>query len=217
LFLPAWYKYKKLRDKTVYMPVCYKNSDGFKFIAIKIYVVILCLLNTIMKTIKSIILSIAMLVAFTSANAQNAAVSTSINNVVTAYINVKNALFADNSKGAATRAKTLNTQINAVSTKDMSAEEQTTWKANVDKLNMDSKHISESASIDHQREHFASLSKNMYAVLKAIKVNTATIYWQYCPMKKSAWLSDVKDIENPYYGSEMANCGKTTETLAPAK
>jgi len=31
----------------------------------------------------------------------------------------------------------------------------------------------------------------------------------YCPMKKLAWLQDVKAMGNPYYGSMMLTCGMT--------
>ena len=88
----------------------------------------------------------------------------------------------------------------------------------IDKLFYDTRHINESKSADHQREHFASLSKNLYEVLKAVRKNTTTIYEQYCPMKKTYWLSETEKIKNPYYGpTAMSTCGKTKETLAAVK
>jgi len=81
----------------------------------------------------------------------------------------------------------------------------------------DARHISSVNAVDHQREHFASLSNNMYELLKALKSNTATLYEQYCPMKKAYWLSESQQIKNPYFGSQMPTCGKVTATLAPAK
>jgi len=169
-----------------------------------------------MKIIKSIGITLLLLAAVISANAQ-ATVSTSINNLTTAYLDVKNALVKDDAATAETKAKTLCDDISAVQTKDMSATQQAAWKSYSDKLSFDSRHISETATIDHQREHFASLSKNMYAVLKAFPVNSNEIYMQYCPMKKASWLSDKKAIENPYYGKSMLDCGGVKETLKGAK
>ncbi|MFY7963827.1 MAG: mercury transporter, partial [Chitinophagaceae bacterium] len=67
-----------------------------------------------------------------------------------------------------------------------------------------------------QRDHFTSLSKNMYELLKAAKANT-TVYYQYCPMfnngKGANWLSKEATIKNPYYGSMMLSCGKVQETI----
>jgi hypothetical protein len=36
---------------------------------------------------------------------------------------------------------------------------------------------------------------------------------QYCPMKKASWLSDSKDIRNPYYGANMLDCGSVKTTI----
>ncbi|EKF53808.1 hypothetical protein I215_15663, partial [Galbibacter marinus] len=42
-----------------------------------------------------------------------------------------------------------------------------------------------------------------------------TLYQQFCPMYDggSAWLSLSKDIKNPYYGSQMLNCGKVQKEI----
>jgi hypothetical protein len=163
-----------------------------------------------MKIIRSIFVALLLTVVAIGAKAQ--ATNAAINNVVSAYLDVKSALAADNGANAEAKAKVLTTQIAAVQIKD-----QATWKKYVDKLSFDARHISETAAIDHQREHFASLSKNLYAVLKEMNANSQTLYWQYCPMKKSNWLSDVQAIENPYYGKAMLDCGSVKETLKGTK
>ena len=169
-----------------------------------------------MKTIKSIFVTLLLFIIVAGAKAQTT-VSSSINNLTTAYLDVKNALVKDDAATAEAKAKTLCDEVSAVQTKDMTAKEQSAWKSYVDKLSFDSRHISETDAIDHQREHFASLSKSMYAVLKAFPVNSNEIYMEYCPMKKAGWLSDNKAIENPYYGKSMLNCGGVKETLKATK
>jgi hypothetical protein len=165
-----------------------------------------------MKIIKSALALLILLSVATYTKAQNEA-GASVNSVIAGYIDLKNALAADDNNTAQAKAKTLNATVAAVQTKDMAAKEQSTWKSYVDKLSFDSRHISESASIDHQREHFASLSKSVYAVAKAFQVNAIPLYWDYCPMKKVNWLSDKQAIENPYYGKSMLDCGGVKETL----
>lgn len=64
-----------------------------------------------------------------------------------------------------------------------------------------------------QREHFAPLSMSIIALAKSSKLSASPIYVQYCPMKKSSWLSSEKSVKNPYYGSAMLTCGKVTETI----
>jgi len=41
------------------------------------------------------------------------------------------------------------------------------------------------------------------------------LFKQYCPMFDggSNWISDSEEIENPYYGSQMHNCGETVEQM----
>jgi hypothetical protein len=44
-----------------------------------------------------------------------------------------------------------------------------------------------------------------------------TVYYQFCPMMNDGngayWLSETRDIRNPYYGESMLTCGETVETL----
>ena len=73
--------------------------------------------------------------------------------------------------------------------------------------------ISQSNDIKLQKEKFASLSVNLFALAKKIKLSTLPIYQIFCPMKKAIWLSDTKAIKNPYFGSVMLTCGSIKETL----
>ena len=72
------------------------------------------------------------------------------------------------------------------------------------------------AKLDHQREHFDMLSKDMYDMVKTFGTDQ-TLYVAHCPMfikKKGAdWLSETKEIKNPYYGKEMLTCGSIKEEI----
>ncbi|MEO6852226.1 MAG: DUF3347 domain-containing protein [Mucilaginibacter sp.] len=166
-----------------------------------------------MKILKTVLLSLTLFFAFGSIKAQDAAITTSVNKVINAYLGVKNALIVSNNENTKSKAKELLDMIGAVPVAQLTAEQKTIWAAYTDKLQFDSRHISESAAIDHQREHFASLSKNMFELVKGLKMNAITLYEQYCPMKKATWLSETAAIKNPYFGNQMLTCGKTTETL----
>jgi hypothetical protein len=43
------------------------------------------------------------------------------------------------------------------------------------------------------------------------------VYYDYCPMAKNDqganWLSDVKEIKNPYFGAKMLSCGEVQEMI----
>ena len=82
-----------------------------------------------------------------------------------------------------------------------------------DDLKEHAEHISGS-KLDHQREHFTMMSEDMYDLAKAFGAGM-TLYHDHCPMYKdgSMWLSETKDIRNPYYGDEMMSCGSVEEKI----
>ena len=169
-----------------------------------------------MKTLKTLALTLMLVFSTILANALPAS-GNSVDKIINAYLDVKNALVAGDGNVVKTKAKDLLTALSAKPDASLSAAQQKILAKYQEKLLFDSRHMSETNVIDHQREHFASLSKNMYEVVKAVKMNSAPIYEQYCPMKKAYWLSESDQIKNPYFGSKMLTCGKVTETLAPVK
>ena len=74
-------------------------------------------------------------------------------------------------------------------------------------------HIAKS-KIDHQREHFSTMSTDVYDLVKAFGAGM-TLYHDHCPMandnKGAMWLSESKDIRNPYFGEKMMTCGSVKE------
>ncbi|MCQ6959257.1 DUF3347 domain-containing protein [Mucilaginibacter aquariorum] len=137
--------------------------------------------------------------------------------VLIAYYGVKNALISGDGAATSAKAKDLLAAITAFPADQLSAADKTNWTKYAAKLQFDARHIAENSNIAHQREHFASLSETLFATVKALKLNTAAVYWAYCPMKKTYWLSEAATIKNPYYGNEMLTCGEVKQTLPAAK
>ena len=90
------------------------------------------------------------------------------------------------------------------------------WMKYEKKLSYDAEHIKGITETEHQREHFISLSKNMYEVMKSFKMDVP-VYYDFCPMadngKGANWLSLHQPINNPYMGKSMPTCGKVQETI----
>ncbi len=139
--------------------------------------------------------------------------STSLTPLLASYYDIKDALIKSNSADAATHAGEFLKTVNSVDMKSLLAADMSTFMAAQEKLAFDARHISESKDIAHQREHFANFSINFFKLAKAVKLTDKPVYYAYCPMKKSYWLSAEDAIKNPYYGSQMLTCGKVTETL----
>ena len=78
-------------------------------------------------------------------------------------------------------------------------------------------HIGSNAgNIKHQREHFDMLSNDIYQLVKTFG-GGQKLYYDHCPMyndgKGANWISETKDIANPYLGKAMPTCGTVKEEL----
>lgn len=132
------------------------------------------------------------------------------------YFAVKDALVKTDGNTASTKATALLSAINAVKMETLNPDEHTVWMKVLKPLKEHSEHIADTKDAKHQRDHFDSLSLNIYELIKVSKQETPT-YYQFCPMandgKGATWLSKENVVKNPYYGSMMMSCGKVTETI----
>jgi Protein of unknown function (DUF2911)/Protein of unknown function (DUF3347) len=138
--------------------------------------------------------------------------------ILSAYYGLKDALVTDNPKLAATQGKTMKAVLSKMETKDWTAKQRKAFEAVAKNLETDAEHIGDNAGkIDHQREHFVTLSNNISTLTKSLKINGETSYVQFCPMandgKGAYWLSKENKVKNPYYGKSMLTCGSVKETL----
>ncbi len=125
--------------------------------------------------------------------------------ILTSYLTIKNALVETDGQTASAAAKTL---LEAIGN---SQEEL------IKKIRFDAEHINETKDAGHQRDHFNTLSDNIYELIKATSANEGAIYRQFCPMafdnKGAYWLSADEEIRNPYFGDRMLRCGSVKEEL----
>lgn len=140
-----------------------------------------------------------------------------IKEIIGHYLEVKNALASDNAKEAATHSKALLHAIENIDTATLTTLQKKVFgDAGID-AKEHAEHIGANANkIAHQREHFIMLSDDMYDLLKVFKTDQA-LYLDHCPMandgKGANWLSEIKEIKNPYEGSKMPGCGTVKEEI----
>lgn len=69
-----------------------------------------------------------------------------------------------------------------------------------------------------KRQEFQMISGITYKLIKNTGMKDQTVYRDFCPMFNSGdgafWLSDSPTISNPYYGTEMPDCGQLSETIS---
>ncbi|WKD85259.1 hypothetical protein KCTC32516_00599 [Polaribacter huanghezhanensis] len=125
--------------------------------------------------------------------------------IIEAYIQIKNGLVADNKEGAAKGATALLTAFSKFDMTKLSGEAHKNYMEIAESAKEQAEHIVKSP-IDHQREHFETLNTDINDLISLLGTEK-TLYQDICPMKKASWLSETKDVKNPYYGSKMLTCG----------
>ncbi len=138
--------------------------------------------------------------------------------VVQGYLQLKNALVNENDKDASAAGKSIVTAITGVNAQSLSTQQSKIFKEVADDIKEHAEHIGANAgNIKHQREHFETLSQEIYELVKAGDAIGKKLYYDYCPMynheKGGNWLSENKEIQNPYMGKSMLTCGSIKEEL----
>ena len=137
--------------------------------------------------------------------------------VVAGYLQMKNALTGDDDKGAAAAGAAVVKNIDGLDTTGLTPEQSKALADVKDDTRENAKHISKGiGKLDHQREHFDMLSQDMYRLVKTFGAGQL-LYYDHCPMynrnKGADWLSETKEIKNPYLGKVMPTCGSEKEEL----
>ncbi len=136
--------------------------------------------------------------------------------VIDGYLKLKNALTKDNDKDAAAAATELIKAFESLDKKLLNPE-QTKALADIEEdAREHAEHIaSNSGNIVHQREHYETLSQEIYELAKS--GSGQKLYYTNCPMynnnKGGNWLSETKEVSNPYLGQAMLSCGTVKEEL----
>ena len=136
-----------------------------------------------------------------------------VNQMLSAYYGMKNALIADDGKTASIKASEILKWVEALPENNLNDSQLKTWKENSAIIKSEAEYISETTDVELQRDQLNELSVSLYSLLKGLKMNENAVYQQYCPMKKAYWLSAEKQIKNPYYGEKMLVCGSVKETI----
>ena len=152
-----------------------------------------------------------------SVNTQKASEANSVEGIMESYLKLKNALADDNGKDAANAGKEIVSALKGLDKSRINAGRSQELSEITENAVEHAEHIGANAgNIEHQREHFESLSQDIYDMVK-ITGSEKKLYYTHCPMyndnKGANWLSETKEIRNPYLGKEMLECGTIKEEL----
>ena len=86
-----------------------------------------------------------------------------------------------------------------------------------EKLRKSASTIMLASQLEEQRTEYSVLSNEFIALVKMSGLTEGQLYVDFCPMalndKGAYWLSNEKEIKNPYYGEEMLTCGEIKDTI----
>jgi hypothetical protein len=142
----------------------------------------------------------------------------SLKEIVGHYLHIKNALANDNGSEAANGGKAMEQAMSKIDKSFFTTEQKKVYDDIEDELKEHAEHIGKNGDkIEHQREHFAMMSEVIYELVKAFGAGQP-IYHDHCPMYNentggAMWLSEAKELSNPYFGAKMPKCGKVEEVI----
>jgi hypothetical protein len=152
--------------------------------------------------------------AFSNVPAQT---QNTLNTLSQQYLQLKEALVASNAAQASQAAGSMRTSLKELSTGTPVAEQQEFLQQRTQAMDQQLQQLENANDVGQQRDHFARLSKHTTELVSAFGVGKGELYAQYCPMafdnKGGYWLSDSKEIRNPYYPEQMLTCGRVAREL----
>lgn len=138
--------------------------------------------------------------------------------ILSGYLALNNALSSDDSKGAAEAGENILSGLENVDASTIAADKMDQYMELASDVKENAEHIRDNAGkIDHQREHLEFLSKDILDLI-ALLGAPQKLYQIHCPMasneKGADWISDSKEVRNPYFGKEMLTCGEVIKELS---
>ncbi len=137
--------------------------------------------------------------------------------LVDQYLDMRKALAADDMKKAQEAGMKMRNTLNNIDMKLFEGDAHLVWMENSGKMEKALEHIEHYDKIDNVRDAFRQVSEAMVVMVKSFDPYDATLYVQHCPMannnKGADWVSEIQEIKNPYFGSEMPGCGEITDTI----
>lgn len=137
--------------------------------------------------------------------------------VINSYLQINKALFIDDENATNLAIALMTEKVGAVTAKDFKGEGLVAWENHKTLYLSKLKEMLHIKGLDNKRSYFSHISEIMYCTIKSFELDTSELYAVYCPMafdnNGAYWISNTKNIMNPYFGAEMPKCGEIKEEL----
>jgi hypothetical protein len=137
--------------------------------------------------------------------------------VIEAYLLLKDALKDDNIVSADKATDLMLKKIKEVKSEKLDGKGQNAWENHISLYDDKLQEMQHVKGLEEKRSYFSHISEIMYCTIKSFGLKEGDLFAFYCPMafdgKGAYWISETKEIQNPYMGVKMPTCGKIKEEL----
>jgi Cu(I)/Ag(I) efflux system membrane fusion protein len=140
--------------------------------------------------------------------------------VVDQYLLLKDAFVTSDESAVEAAAKKTLDALNKVDMALLKGDAHNRWMKLQKPIKDNLNGIIQMKGIEMKRSHFSIVSDKLTEAIKVFGVHkgeTANLYLEFCPMafdnKGAYWISNSKEIKNPYFGNAMLGCGEVKAKL----
>ncbi len=140
-----------------------------------------------------------------------------LSNLANAYLKLKDALVDTDTEIAGREAEKMQQELAEVNMALLPNDPHIYWMKQLEALQIHGDKIVTIKNVEEQRKQFEFLSEALIKALKVFGVSDETYFVQHCPMasnnRGADWISDAREIRNPYFGDKMLTCGTVKDTI----
>jgi uncharacterized protein YdbL (DUF1318 family) len=149
----------------------------------------------------------------------------SFTQLLNAYYNLKDALVASDTAKASAAARSVAAAADSLKVNEIKGDStgviKETAKNYTGILTGSAQALTAEKDINAKRKEFEMIADAMWTLTRTVRYKGQKVYWQYCPMafndKGAYWMSNERQIKNPYFGDKMLNCGSVEDSLDYSK
>lgn len=156
----------------------------------------------------------------------------SVDSMVSAYIELKNAFVDADTMLAKTACKKFIRLTDSLPVDELKKDTTGIYEGasmQLKDIKANAESLLTQKDLTEMRQDFRMVSESIYPLLKTIHYEGGKLYWQNCPMafgegKDASWISNTEEIVNPYLGKNhpeykatMLHCGEVKDSIIAGK
>ena len=140
----------------------------------------------------------------------NAAIKTAFGKALSFYLTAKDALAVENGAATSAAIDPIFDIFNNMDKTVLSPMQRAFFQKEYDALSFEMEHVADTKDFAHQRDHFGDLSKHLFNLIRAFKVQEKPLYYFHCPnafyKRGGYWISETENDKNPFF-KKNKDCG----------